>query len=239
VENNAFIPTLDGQGAVWLYLDEITRAYLDSVSQTKGTVLEIAAGYGHVVNQALEAGAAKVFANEIDAAQLSIIQSRVPVANAAQLVCRLGQFPEHLDFPDNSFDAIYSARLIHFFDGDRIRASMEKLFRWLKSYGKVFLVGDTVYRSIFESLIPIYQRQLAAGDEWPGLIPDVRSCIPERLHPEKFPKMMNFLDPTMLSRELALAGFNVLTANFYPYTGTFTPGRLDGRELAGALALKP
>ena len=40
VENNSFIPTLDRQGAIWLYVDEITRAYLDFASQTKGTLLE-------------------------------------------------------------------------------------------------------------------------------------------------------------------------------------------------------
>ena len=49
VENNSFIPTLDRQGAIWLYVDEITQAYLDFASQTKGTLLEIAAGYGHIV----------------------------------------------------------------------------------------------------------------------------------------------------------------------------------------------
>jgi len=40
--------------------------------------------------------------------------------------CCLGQFPEHLDFPDASFDGIYNARLFHFFTGDRIRASLAK-----------------------------------------------------------------------------------------------------------------
>jgi hypothetical protein len=64
VENNSFIPTLDRQGAIWLYVDEITQAYLDFAGQTKGTLLEIAAGYGHIVIKALEAGAGRVFANE-------------------------------------------------------------------------------------------------------------------------------------------------------------------------------
>jgi hypothetical protein len=46
VENNSFIPTLDRQGAIWLYIDEITQAYLDFARQTKGTLLEIAAAIG-------------------------------------------------------------------------------------------------------------------------------------------------------------------------------------------------
>jgi hypothetical protein len=47
-----------------------------------------------------------------------------------------------------------------------------------------------------------------------------------------------FLDPTVLQRELTLAGFRVLTAGFHAYTGTFAPGRLDGRELTSAIGIK-
>lgn len=239
VENNSFIPTLDRQGAVWLFVDDTTQTYLDFAAQTRGILLEIAAGYGHIVIKALEAGAAKVFANEIDARQLAIIQSRTPTRYRDRLVCSLGEFPERLDFPDNSFDAIYNARLFHFFTGDRVRASLAKIHQWLKPGGRVFLVNDAVYRSIFEPLIPIYAQRVAAGVEWPGYFADVRSCIPAYLHPATFPATMNFMDPAVLSRELLRAHFEVLTAKFCPYTGNFSPGRLDGRELAAAIARKP
>jgi SAM-dependent methyltransferase len=237
VENDSFIPTLDRQGAIWLYIDETTQAYLDFAA--RGTLLEVAAGYGHIVIKALEAGAARVFANEIDARQLAIIQSRTPSEYAARVVCCLGEFPEHLDFPENSFDAIYNARLFHFFTGGRIRLALAKFHRWLRPGGRVFLVNDAVYRTIFKPLIPIYERQVAAGAEWPGYFADVRSCIPGYLHPETFPATMNFMDPAVLSRELLRAGFDILVSQFCPYTGNFAPGRLDGRELAAAIALKP
>src|SRR5262245_58965519 len=216
VENNCFIPTLDRQGAIWLYVDEITQAYLDFAARTKGTLLEIAAGYGHIVIKVLEAGAGKVFANEIDGDQLTIIKSRTPAEYSNKLVCCLGQFPEQLEFVDASFDGIYSARLFHFFDGNRLRRSLIKFYRWLKPKGHLFLVNDAVYRNIFKPLIPVYEKQIAAGDEWPGFIEDVGSCIPEYLHPETFPKTMNFMDPIVLTRELNRAGFKVVTAGFYP-----------------------
>lgn len=238
VANGAFIPTLDRQGAIWLYVDGITQAYLDFAASTKGVLLEVAAGYGHVVIKALEAGAAKVFANEIAADQLAIIKSRTPAAYSDRLVCSLGEFPEHLEFADASFDGIYTARLLHFFDGDRIRAGLAKFYRWLRPGGQVFLVSDSVYRTIFKPLIPIYEGRVAVGDEWPGFIADVSSCIPDDLHPETFPKTMNFLDPAVLRRELSRAGFEVVTAGFYPYTGNFAPGRLDGREIAAAIGRK-
>ncbi len=238
VANGAFIPTLNRQGAIWLYIDEITQAYLDFAAQSKGTMLEIAAGYGHVVIKALAAGAAKVFANEIDAGQLAIIQSRVPTQYSGKIVCCQGEFPEHLDFPDGSFDGIYNARLFHFFDGNRICTSLTKMYHWLKPGGQVFLVNDAIYRTIFKPLIPFYERRVVAGDEWPGFIKDVRSLIPESLHPSTFPATMNFMDPTVLTRELTRAGFEVMRAGFYPYTGAFTLGRLDGRELAGAVGTR-
>ena len=49
VERDSFIPTLDRQGAVWLYVDPITQAYLDFAASSHGTLLEIAAGSGHIV----------------------------------------------------------------------------------------------------------------------------------------------------------------------------------------------
>jgi hypothetical protein len=49
---------------------------------------------------------------------------------------------------------------------------------------------------------------------------------------------MNFMDQTVLTRELSRAGFEVVTAGFYPYMGNFAPGRLDGREIAAAIGLK-
>lgn len=236
IENDSMIPTLDRHGAIWLYTDGVTRAYLDFVEDK--IALEIAAGYGHVVTKALERGARKVFANEIDADQLAIIRSRTPAERREKLVCRLGEFPERLDFEPASFGAIYSARLLHFFDGERIRMALDKIARWLASGGKVFLVSDSVYRTIFKRLIATYERRVANGDAWPGFFADVSACFAQAVRPDNFPKKMNFLDPAVLTRELRRAGLEVETAAFYPYTGSFAPGRLDGRELAGAIARK-
>lgn len=238
IENGALIPTLDRQGAVWLFEDEITRRYLSFVALHK-TVLEIAAGYGHVVLKALEAGAAGVTANEIDAEQLAIIRERTPPRYAQQLQCALGQFPESLAFAPDSFDAVYCARLFHFFDGARVRAGIERIRAWLRPGGKVFLVNDAVYRSIFRPLIPRYQERVAAGAEWPGYFADVRSCIPERMNPQQYPATMNFLDPQVYVREFTRSGLATEAAAFYPYTGALALARLDGREIAGAIAVRP
>jgi polyketide synthase PksJ len=115
---------------------------------------------------------------------------------------------------------------------------LRKIHNWLRPGGELFLVNDAIYRSVFKPLIPLYEQRVEAGDAWPGHFADVRSCIPRELNPEQFPKAMNFLDPTVLQRELSHAGFEVVAAGFYPYTGSFEPGRLDGREIVGAVARK-
>ncbi len=230
------IPTLDRQGAVWLFVDEVTNMYLDAVRGR--TALEIAAGYGHAAVSALEHGADRVWANEVDAGQLAIIQSRTPSRYRDKLACCLGAFPEAVDFEASSLDCIYSARLFHFFDAERVRAGLRKVHAWLRPGGELFLVNDAIYRTVFKPLIPLYEQRIAVGEAWPGHFADIRSCIPRELNPEQFPKAMNFLDPTVLRRELTHAGFEVVAARFYPYTGTFELGRLDGREIVGAVARK-
>jgi predicted RNA methylase len=67
----------------------ISLRHLDFAGETKGELLEVAAGYGHIVIKALEAGATKIIANEIDARQLEIIKLRMPARFANQLTCSL------------------------------------------------------------------------------------------------------------------------------------------------------
>ena len=90
VENGASIPTLNQQGAIWLLLMTSTQASLKFIGETKRTILEVAAGYGHIVIKALEADAKRVFANDIVAHQLQIINilSAAAVRESAHLFAR-------------------------------------------------------------------------------------------------------------------------------------------------------
>src|SRR5690606_30112851 len=76
IENGVLVPTLDGQGWIWLYRDEITKAYIDHAGRTKGLMLEIGAGYGDIVLEVLKRGS-RVIADEVSGPQLEIIKARV------------------------------------------------------------------------------------------------------------------------------------------------------------------
>ena len=238
IENGMLIPTLDGEGWIWLYRDEITQAYIDHAGRTKGLVLEIGAGYGDIVLEVLKRGA-RAFADEISGPQLEIIKARVSESGLTGLETIKAEFPEELDLPPGSIDGILISRVFHFFPGDRIRGSLRKAAEWLRPGGKVFIVTDSVYRTIFRDLIPVYEKNVSDGLEWPGWTEDVRKFIPtDRLDPETQPLAMNFLDPRLVKRELEIAGLETETAAFFKYAAEPDFARLDGREIVGAVGVK-
>ena len=238
VENGMMIPTLDHQGWIWLYKDEITKSYIDYAAKTKGLMLEVGAGYGHIVLEVLKKGA-RVIAVEISEQQLAIIKRRVDENRLSGLETINAEFPEKLDLPEAVVDGVLVSRLFHFFTGGRIRESLRKIHSWLRPGGKVFIVTDSVYRTIFRELIPQYEKNVAVGVEWPGWVENVRKLVPRgRIDPETQPLAMNLTDPTIIRRELLLAGFVVEECSFFKYTAEPDYARLDGRELTGAIGIK-
>ena len=238
VENGMMIPTLDNQGWIWLYKDEITKSYIDYAARTKGLMLEVGAGYGHIVLEVLKKGA-RVIADDISLGQLQIIRHRAEIEGLSGLEVMNAEFPEKLDLPENTIDGILISRVFHFFTGSRIRESLRKVRCWLRPGGKVFIVTDSVYRTIFKELIPVYENNVAEGVEWPGWVDDVRKLIPkERIDPETQPLAMNLMDPAIIRRELVLAGFRVEVSSFFKYPADPDYARLDGREIVGAIGIK-
>jgi len=238
IENGMLVPTLDGQGWIWLYRDEITKAYIDHAARTKGLMLEIGAGYGDIVLEVLKRGA-RVIADEVSGPQLEIIKARVAESGLTGLEAVKAEFPEELDIRPGSIDGILISRVFHFFPGERIRESLRKVDEWLRPGGRVFIVTDSVYRSIFRDLIPVYEKNVSDGLEWPGWTEDVRKFIPQgRLDPETQPLAMNFLDPGLVRRELEIAGLETETAAFFKYDAEPDFARLDGREIVGAVGVR-
>jgi len=103
VENGMMIPTLDSQGWIWLYKDEVTESYINFASETGGLMLEIGAGYGHIVLEVLKKDA-RVIAVDMSQEQLEIIKSRAAVSGLTGLEVIKAEFPEELDLPPESID---------------------------------------------------------------------------------------------------------------------------------------
>jgi hypothetical protein len=210
--------------------------HLDSAGETKGALLEVAAGYGHIVIKALEAGTTKIIANEIDARQLEIIKLRMPARFANQLFCSPGRFPEELDFPKASFAGIYNAGYFTFSMACRFAQALQSFIVGL-SWAVACFMNDAIYRAIFKPLLPAHEHRLASGDKSPGLIENVASASPS-MCPGGISQDDELSRPNCASAGIDAVGFRVLTAGFRAHTGTFAPGRLDGRELTSAIGIK-
>jgi hypothetical protein len=188
-----------------------------------------------VTHQALEAGV-YVTANDSDERHLRILQSGTPTEHKKLLQLAPGTLPNDIDFPEESFHAIFTSRMMHFLDGDEIELCLEKFYKWLKKDGKLFLVVETPYIGCYASFIPLYERQKKEGALWPGLIED--TSFFQKIRYNNIPKLLHFLDPDILTRVCIKAGFVVQKTNFLNRDDFPKELKLDGRESVGMLAVK-
>jgi len=231
-------PTLNGTGFMFRVLDEFADDFIQFAGQTDGEVLDIGCAYGVATIPALEAGG-RVTACDLDPRHLEILTGKTPEALRSQLTCVTGQLP-NIDLPEESYDAILCSRVLHFLDGSAVDAAVRNMFRWLKPGGRLYLVTDTPY-GIWRKLVPIFEARRTLGHRWPGLMIGLENYLPFAPKDRAMdgPPFMNLLDPELLSRTCADAGFDVKRTSFIDRSDFHGLGRMDGRENAGAMAIKP
>ncbi|HEX4045334.1 MAG TPA: class I SAM-dependent methyltransferase [Gammaproteobacteria bacterium] len=231
-----FIPTLNNTGYVLSKLDDLSLAFIEYASSTKDKALEIGAGFGFVVEQALSRNI-EIYCNDIEPKHIEIINQLANNTNRHLLTTVCGQFPEQVDFPDNFFSAILISRVIHLFPGEAIEASFKKIFRWLKPSGKAFIVADTPYLRNFEKFISKYEQRVQKGEKWPGLILDTSKYLDK--HRALIPSLVHFMDEVVLKRVLIESGFEIKKLYLMNRIDYPENRRFDGRESVGVIAQKP
>jgi hypothetical protein len=130
--------------------------------------------------------------------------------------------------------------VLHFLTGDDVDASVRQMASWLAPGGRLYLVADTPY-GVWRRKIPEFEAAKAAGERWPGLMVGLHNYLPggTPARPITRPPFMNVLDPDLLARTCAEAGLTVVDAAFIPRPDFAGLGRMDGRENAGVLAIRP
>lgn len=235
-EANGFVKTLNNMGYMTSTLDPFSTEFAKFAAHAPGPALDIGAAYGVASLAALGQGA-EVWANDCEPRHLEILAARVPPALRPRLRLLPGRFPDELELSDGSIGCALICRVMHFFDGPKIEESAHKLLRWLAPGGKVFVVAETPYLKNFRAFIPIYESRQQANQPWPGLVEDVAAIAPER--GASLPSRMHFLDPAVLSRVFAAAGFEIETARTFARPDFPEDLQLDGRESVGLTARKP
>ena len=231
-------PTLNGTGFQFNVLDSFATEFIEFAGNSNDEVLDLGCAFGIASRGALAAGG-HVTACDLEQQHLDILIDKTPAALRANLRTQQGQLPG-VDLPTNAYGAILCSRVLHFLDGSAIDASVRKMHTWLKPGGRLYLVADTPY-GIWRKMIPIFAAKKASGQRWPGLMIGLENYLPYAPSGRdiKGPPFMNLLDPDLLTRICTEAGFDVQRAEFIDRTDFDGLGRMDGRENAGIMAIKP
>jgi SAM-dependent methyltransferase len=232
------VPTLNGTGFMFEVLDGYAEEWIHYAGRVGAPVLELGCAYGVSTIPALEGGA-RVVACDMEPQHLQILESKVSASLRGNLTCVAGALPE-VDFEADHFGAILCSRVLHFLSGEDIDASVKKMASWLRPGGRLYLVADTPY-GIWRNFIPTFETNRRKGERWPGVMVGLHNYLPTpglQKHIEK-PPFMNLLDPELLARTCSEAGLRVKRATFISRPDFKGLGRMDGRENAGCLAVKP
>lgn len=232
--DNGLIPTLNQMGYMTTFLDPYSEQFIEYSSVCKNPVLEIGSAYGIATLKALSVGAT-IVSNDLDARHLQILKRKCPASMQNRLTLIAGKFP-HVTLPDNYFDAILTVRVLHFLDGRTLRKFLAKCYKLLTTNGKLFVVADTPYLKDWRDFTQIFEKRIRKNSKWPGIVSNTRLFKSKRI--AQLPKLMHWMDQSVLHRELKLAGFNIESIEYLNRTDYPTDSRLDGRESIGAIAIK-
>ncbi len=231
------IPTLNRRGFMTETLDPFSQEFAAFAGSIEEEVLDLGCAYGIATFAALDAGA-RVCACDMEQGHLDILEDRAPEEQKSRLRCTVGLLPD-LDFPDDSFGAILCSRVMHFLEGPEVELAVGKMVRWLQPGGKLFLITDTPYTSIWAPGAPEYERKKKQGDPWPGFIPDYSKFLPPGSDLKMDPQFINPMDPDILSRVCDQTGLAVEKAAFLAGVNKRGQSGDEARDHAAVIAVKP
>ena len=238
-EQKGFIPTLNQMGFMTSNLDSFSEEFItfssSSWAGSSNLSLEIGAAYGVAALKALEKGA-HIIANDLHQDHLTLLQDKVPQNLKKNLTLLPGSFPEDIELKDNSLKSILICRVIHFFNEEKLKNSIQKFFNALETGGKIFVITETPYLKNFLSFVPIFEKRKAEGHPLPGFVEDVMKIDPIR--GQYLPKEMMVFDKDILSRIFGSFGFHIEKCEEFARPEFPEDLRFDGRESVGLIAEK-
>lgn len=236
-QSGNWVSTLNNMGYMSLTIDPFTEKFIDYCEKNPGLkVFEGGAAYGVATHLALQKGAF-VTANDSEEKHLELLYEHTPENLLHALTLAPGELPYDIDFLDNTYEVIYSSRMIHFLAGKEVEACMRKFFNWLKEGGKIFIVAESPYLGCYSPFIPAYEERKKQGDRWPGLLKD--TSVFKNICYNNIPHFLNFFDVEVMQRVSKEAGFKIEACEFINRHDFPPEIRYDGRESVGLIATKP
>lgn len=228
-------PTRNRTGWTSNVLNELSELFVAFAATARRPVLDIGAAYGVATLPALAAGAT-VYANDADPAHLAVLEAATLPNHLPRLQLFPGRFPQDLDFPPASLDAVHASNILHFLTGEELTLGLANVRRWLAPGGRLFIQAGTPYQQPFQAFIPIYEERLRAGVPWPGWIPDARA-ISNHKKLSQIPRSLHLLDEHLLTNLVASSGLHVDRAWTYCRRDLPKSMHLNGSEGVGLVAV--
>lgn len=229
--DRGMVPTLNNKGFMSTSLDPVSAAFTVYAGQAKGWSLDLGCAYGIASLAALEHGA-RVIACDMEVGHVQVLLSRTPETTKNRLNGVAAQMPK-IAFQPGCFSAILCSRALHFLNGEDVTTTVRAMADWLEPGGKVFLIADTPYTGFWARGASAYEERKAAGDPWPGFIPDVTKFLPEDARSKRNMRYLNPMDPDTLARVCVEAGLVVEQAAF-----SGRPDQPNSRTHAGVIAAR-
>lgn len=236
------IPTLNNMG--WMitqHLDIYTHSFIDYALTASKPVLEVGAAYGVATPHILKQGG-RIIVNDLDSRHLESLYAQTPAHLRKNLTLLAGSCVDEIEIESGSLSAILCGRVFHFFDTQTISLCLDKFSRWLEPNGKVFIVADSIFHGMNESIFTDFLQRKAAGHPNPGR---VSLADNQRLatHPDRvellkaMPEYFNFIDIETMANLLNKNGFLVEQASYFPTRYYDEISLWDGREGVGLVGV--
>ncbi len=229
--DRGMVPTLNNKGFMSMSLDPVSAAFTMYAGQSHGLSLDLGCAYGIATLAALDHGA-RVIACDMDPGHVQVLLSNT-TGNAQERVSGIVAEMPQVAFKPNSLSAILCSRALHFLNGEDVTKSVKSMADWLASGGKLFLITDTPYTGFWARGAAAYEERKAAGEAWPGFIPDVTIYLPEQAQYKPQLRHLNPMDPDILSRVCRESGLIVEHASF-----SGRPDQPNAKTHAGVIASK-
>jgi SAM-dependent methyltransferase len=226
-------------------MNSISKAFVSHALHCTGTVLDIGAAYGIATIPILKGNPnVHVIACDISKKhleELAVSVNKIEEEDGVLLSNRLTlldkKFP-YFDLEENSVDAILASHVLPFLTGKEIEEGINKLAKFLKPGGVLYVSSYSIYNKVMRGYIETYEKRKEAGNPWPGEIEDA-SLFWDVSNPLTaiLPKKLNHLEPCLIESLIKENNFKIKYLDFMSLVEEIPEDmKLDGRETMGLIA---
>lgn len=217
-------------------------------SKIASPVLDMGCAYGSIVLKALDEGAKKIIACDMEQKHLDILRDQLSETESQRVEILKGLLPNGFNINPDSIAGIYISHVLEYLNGREVGKSLENFYRWLKPGGKLFIKCYTIYIKEFmnEKCQTEYQNRLKQKVKWPGYFEDINqySYLEEgsetSFDESAFPESLHMFDLPILVNALQEVGFKIDYAEYLDGRKNHASEETwyDGREYVGVIAVK-